>query len=86
MELDKSIELSKISAEERSLVEKQLKLILESPYFNSAKQMQRFLEYIVEKSLDGKSTHLKQYTIGVEALEFTDDFDSETSAVFCYLT
>lgn len=81
MELDKSIELSKISAEERSLVEKQLKLILESPYFNSAKQMQRFLEYIVEKSLDGKSTHLKQYTIGVEALEFTDDFDSETNPV-----
>lgn len=63
------------------LVEHQLALILSSSHFKSAKQMQRFLQYIVRKTLAGKCKNLKQYTIAVEALGFPVDFDSDTNPV-----
>ncbi|MGK0273222.1 MAG: putative nucleotidyltransferase [Cocleimonas sp.] len=66
-----------MSVEEIRLVENQLKLILVSKYFKSAKKMQSFLKYIVDKTIAGEALAIKQYTIGVDALLFTDDFDSE---------
>ncbi len=75
------ISVSEISEDEKRLVESQLEIILASTYFNSAKQMQRFLEYIVEKTLAGQGNLLKQYTIGVEALDLPDDFDSDSNPI-----
>lgn len=77
----KSILLLDMSDDEIRLVENQLEIILESTYFNSAKQMQRFLKYIVEKTLAGEGNLLKQYTIGVEALDLPDDFDSDSNPI-----
>ncbi len=79
METGIPIDLSNISEEDKTLIESQLHIILTSTYFHSAKQMKRFLEYIVKKTLIGEGTLLKQYTIGVEALGLPDDFDSETN-------
>ena len=81
MDTHKPIALLKISEDEKRLVESQLEIILASTYFNSAKQMQRFLGYIVEKTLAGEGNLLKQYTIGVEALELPDDFDSDINPI-----
>jgi len=61
------------------LVEHQLALILASPHFKSAKKMQDLLKYVVRKTLAGKHSNLKQYTIAVEALGFPVDFDSDTN-------
>ena len=60
-------------------IENQLLIILDSPHFKFAKQMRKFLTYVVEKTLEGKGKQLKQYTIAVEALDFPDDFDSDTN-------
>lgn len=68
---------SEVSSEESQLIENQLKVILASKYFKSAKQMQRFLKYIVEKTIDGKGEAIKQYSIAVDALLFTNDFDPD---------
>lgn len=70
-----------ITAADAELVEHQLAIILASPYFKSAKQMQNFLQYIVCKTLAGKANSLKQYTIAVEALDFPADFDSDINPV-----
>jgi TolB-like protein/tetratricopeptide (TPR) repeat protein len=70
-----------ITEDDADLVEHQLALILVSPHFKSAKQMQHFLQYVVRKSLSGKAKNLKQYTIAVEALGFPTDFDSDTNPV-----
>ncbi len=74
---DNTITPSVITDGEIRLVENQLKKILVSKYFKSAKQMQRFLKYIVENTIAGEEKELKQYTIGIEALLFEDDFDPE---------
>lgn len=63
--------------EKKQLIEDQLGMILVSKYFRSAKQMKRFLTYIVEKTIKGKGEKLKQYTIGIEALLLTKDFDPD---------
>lgn len=73
--------LSELSEEEKRLIEDQLELILSSTYFQSAKQMGRFLQYVVKKTLSGQGHQLKQYTIAVEALSFPDDFDSDSNPV-----
>jgi len=79
METDKIINLSELNEHDKQLIKTQLEIILNSSYFNSAKQMKRFLEYIVRKALMGESAQLKQYTIGVEGLGFADDFDSDSN-------
>ena len=79
MKKDRPIDLLQISDGEKKLVENQLEIILASSYFHSAKQMRRFLEYIVTKTLIGDGKLLKQYTIGVEALDFPNDFDSDSN-------
>ncbi len=79
MDTGKKINLSELNDHDKQLIQKQLEKILESSYFNSAKQMKRFLDYIVKKALQGEGAFLKQYTIGVEALGHADDFDSESN-------
>ena len=81
MNTKKLIVLSEISESEKQLVKSQLEKILASTYFGSAKQMQRFLEYVVEKTIAGEGKLLKQYTIGVEAFDYPDDFDSDSNPV-----
>ena len=70
---------SEITDEELQLIKRHLKKVLASNYFKSAKQLQRFLNFIVEKTISGEGKLLKQYTIGVEALSFPDDFDPESN-------
>jgi tetratricopeptide (TPR) repeat protein len=67
------------TSEETQLVDNQLKRILISKQFKSAKQLQRFLKYVVEKTIIGEGKLLKQYTIGIEALLLADDFDPDTN-------
>ena len=70
---------SSLTDEEHQLIQHQLKKILASNDFKSAKQIQRFLTFIVNKTASGDGKLLKQYTIGVEALSFRNDFDPESN-------
>lgn len=70
-------DLSPLSVKNTQLVENELERILNSRHFISALQMQKFLKYIVLKTLFGRKELLKQYTIAVEGLGLPDSFNSE---------
>ena len=73
------IDLSSVSEADRASIEEQLTTIFASSHFKSANQMQRFLKYVVDTTLQGKEKSLKQYTIAVEALGYPEDFDSDSN-------
>ncbi|MEE9326820.1 MAG: tetratricopeptide repeat protein [Cocleimonas sp.] len=79
MPSDKNINLPNITEADVKLAETQLSKILSSIHFKSAKQMQKFLEYVVNEALHGKHRTLKQYSIAVDALGLPDDFDSDSN-------
>lgn len=60
-------------------IEFELDLIVNSSGFSTSSQMQNFLSYIVHKALSGEASLLKQYTIAVEALGQSEDFDPESN-------
>lgn len=64
------------SAEIRK-IDKQIEKIIASLHFKSAKQMKKFLIFVVQQVLTGQSHRIKQYTIAVEALKLATDFDSD---------
>lgn len=60
-------------------VNQTLASILADNRFNASPQMSAFLTYIVEQTLEGHSTRIKAYTIAVDALGKSDDFDPQTN-------
>jgi hypothetical protein len=58
----------------RHSVKKQLSIILESHGFLNAPRMKRFLKFIVEETLAGRSTELCEYTIGVSVFDRDESF------------
>ena len=55
--------------------------VLASGTFAQSGRMARFLGYIVEETLDGRSDLLKEYPIAIEAFERDDSFDPQTSSL-----
>ena len=53
----------------------QLELILTSPEFLTTRRLRTFLRYIVDKTLDGASKTIKQYSIGIDVYERVHSFD-----------
>ena len=60
---------------DRGVIEKQLERVLASPQFADTTRLNRFLQYLVERTLDGDAESLKGYTIGVDVFDKPDDFD-----------
>lgn len=63
---------------QRLSVNRALKDILSSPGFKNSYQLGNFLSFVVDKTIAGKTTEIKGYTIGVDALGRPDDFDPQT--------
>jgi hypothetical protein len=59
----------------------QLGKVLHSEVFRGAPGLQRFLEYIASKTIDGFSDEIKEYTIGKELLGRTEDYDPRVDTV-----
>ena len=55
--------------------------VVQSAEFNRSARLQRFLNYIVEEALAGRSDALKEYTIGIEVFERDASFDPQTSSI-----
>ena len=66
------------SSRQKTDIRHALDQVLTSPGFANAPQLRSFLEYVVQKSLKGKTGEIKGYTIGVEALGRSDNFDPQT--------
>ena len=63
------------------VIEAQVTKVLNSEAFGDAARLQQFLSYVVQSYCDGKGREISQYSIGVEAFGFDDQFDPQQSSV-----
>jgi hypothetical protein len=66
---------------ERKAIREQLERILSSPLFKNSKRYPSLLRYVVERSLEGHSGHLKERTLGVEVFRREPDYDTNLDPV-----
>jgi hypothetical protein len=66
---------------EPSAIRSELERILGSTSFRNSKRYSALLRYLVEQTLEGKSDHLKERTIGVEVFDRSPDYDSNSDHV-----
>lgn len=52
--------------------------ILASEEFRNSPQLQRFLEYVVKREIENNGAGIKAYSIGVDALGKSEDFDPQS--------
>jgi tetratricopeptide (TPR) repeat protein len=71
----------RLDAESSAAVLAELERVLASDVFRGAPQLSSFLSFIVERSVEGRSSELKGYTVAVEALGRTPDFDPQTDPI-----
>ena len=62
-------------------VRAQLKRILSSPAFADAERGSRFLRFVVEATMEGRSSEIKESVIGVEVLGRSSSFDPKTDPI-----
>jgi hypothetical protein len=69
---------SSISPEE---IRRQLKFILASDPFKHSKRYQKFLQYVVERTLEGHGAELKERNVGVDVFEREANYDTAADPV-----
>lgn len=62
-------------------VRQQLQRIVNHPLFNRGDRMTRFLTFVVEQALAGKSDSIKQRTIAIHAYDRGEDFDPRADPI-----
>ncbi len=70
--------------EDRQAVLQELKEVLASPHFCNSKRYPALLRFVVESTLDGKSSLLKERTLGIEVFDRPPDYDTNTDTVVRY--
>jgi hypothetical protein len=70
--------------EDRDAVLRELKNVLASPHFSSSKRYPALLQYVVERTLEGKSDLLKERTLGVEVFDRPPTYDTNADTVVRY--
>ena len=60
---------------DHTLIEHHLEKILNSKEFSGTSRLKRFLSYLVEQSLNGKSAGLKGYSVGIDVFDKGINFD-----------
>jgi Tol biopolymer transport system component len=65
----------------RDAVLEYLEKVLGSETFAPAGRSRMLLKYLVEQAINGQSDHLKEYTIGVEAMGRGESFDPRTDSI-----
>ena len=69
------------SESDREAIRDQMDRILKSGPFQQSHRRQRFLEYIVDETLAGRSERLKGYNIAIVVFDRTDTFDSNINPI-----
>jgi hypothetical protein len=62
-------------------IEAETELVLSSSHFSRSVLLTRFLRFVVQLSLEGKSHELKEYRLGVEVFERGNSFDPRIDPV-----
>ncbi len=66
---------------ERAAIRRHLEAILANPVFQHSKRYSAVLRYVVERTLDGSDSQLKERTIGVEVFGRSPDYDTANDHV-----
>jgi hypothetical protein len=69
------------SPEERSAIRKQLERMLENPLFKKSKRYPNLLRYVVEHTLEGDPSELKERHLGVQVFGRAPDYDANADPV-----
>ncbi len=69
------------SPEERDLVLQQLERILENPVFRTSKRYPALLKFVVEQTLDGRTSDIKERVLGIEVFGRSPDYDTNSDHV-----
>jgi TolB-like protein len=64
-----------------SAVEEELDLIFKDPLFSESAILRKFLSFIVQETIHGRSNRLKEYTIAVNVLEKPITFNPQENAI-----
>jgi Tol biopolymer transport system component len=67
-------------ARDQSAFRAQLKKILSSHVFLHSPRMSRFLQFVVDTTLEGNSERIKEYVIAIEVFERPKDYDPQTDS------
>jgi len=59
----------------------ELSAVLQSKYFTRAPALARLLSYLCEKSFDGASHQIKEYSIGVDVFQRGPSFDQNSDSI-----
>ena len=59
----------------------QLGRILDSETFSKALVLRRFLQFLVERTLQGRTDEIKEYALGVDVFDRGSDFDPRTDTI-----
>ena len=62
-------------------IQAQLDKILSSEEFSQSESLQRFLRYVVERTLEGHGDELKEYNVGVDVLGRGESYDPRTDTI-----
>jgi TolB-like protein len=64
-----------------SEIKEQLDRILTSPAFKNSRVLSEFLKFIINETLAGRGTEIKEYTIGLQVLDRNKDFNPQLDSI-----
>ena len=64
-----------------AFIRAQLERVLRSRHLSQAPMLSRLLQFLVERSIEGDSDSLKEYSVGVEAFDRGPSFDPRTDTI-----
>ena len=73
--------LSPTSDTERQTIREELERLLADPLFRNSRRYPAFLRHVVEQTLAGRATLLKERSIGVDLFERAPDYDTNTDHI-----
>ena len=74
-------EAGPFGAEFQAAVRAELEAMLVTPIFVQSGRCKRFLNYIVEQTLSGHASQLKERTIGINVFERANDYDTGDDSI-----
>src|SRR5215831_20516970 len=73
--------MTRKSLESEHAIREHLSALLSSAAFAQVDRLKRFLRYVVEETVAGRSENLKEYSIGVEVFDREASFDPRTDPI-----
>jgi hypothetical protein len=70
-----------VAAIDHNAVRRQLERLISNPLFSQSRRYSNLLRYLVEETLNGHSSHLKERTVGVEVFGREPSYDTNTDPV-----